>query len=224
LVVLVVSAAASTILSVGYKIVQLFPQNIIFFTFFKKNHSMMRITFILSVVLVAVYSFFGRPNAPADVTLEQLGTLTQSAEQKMLCGPLTTQEVIDLAVAFKATLTAAQISTTQFNYSLTDAKKWSNLPDGLFNGRIGIKFSALNATQLAAAKALIRVASGAVVNEGYSELEQMRAADDYLAANGGGSNYGSGQYYLALLGTPSLTGTWELQTGGHHVAFANTMI
>ena len=34
----------------------------------------------------------------------------------------------------------------------------------------------------------------------------------------GGFNYGSGFYYLAFLGTPSVTGTWQLHFGGHHLA------
>lgn len=35
---------------------------------------------------------------------------------------------------------------------------------------------------------------------------------------GGGFAYGSGYYYLAFLGTPSKTGTWQLHFGGHHLA------
>ncbi|MER6223350.1 DUF3500 domain-containing protein [Streptomyces sp. 900105755] len=35
---------------------------------------------------------------------------------------------------------------------------------------------------------------------------------------GGGFSYGSGYYYLAFLGTPSKTGTWQLHFGGHHLA------
>jgi hypothetical protein len=135
--------------------------------------------------------------------------------------PTTTQEVIDAANAFKATLTATQVSTAFLSYSLTDAAKWSNFPVGIYNNRVGIRFSALSATQLAAAKNLIKVASGTGV-EGYAEMEGILAADDYLGANGGGSNYTSGNYYIALLGTPALTGTWELYFGGHHLAFANT--
>ncbi|WP_245883053.1 DUF3500 domain-containing protein [Streptomyces hyaluromycini] len=38
------------------------------------------------------------------------------------------------------------------------------------------------------------------------------------AGGGGGFSYGSGYYYLALLGTPSKTGTWQLHFGGHHLA------
>ena len=34
----------------------------------------------------------------------------------------------------------------------------------------------------------------------------------------GGFAYGSGYYYLAFLGTPSKTGTWQLHFGGHHLA------
>ncbi|MGW0419555.1 DUF3500 domain-containing protein [Streptomyces sp. NPDC003015] len=35
---------------------------------------------------------------------------------------------------------------------------------------------------------------------------------------GGGGGYGSGIYFLAFLGTPSTTGTWQLHFGGHHLA------
>ncbi|WP_329250570.1 DUF3500 domain-containing protein [Streptomyces sp. NBC_01478] len=35
---------------------------------------------------------------------------------------------------------------------------------------------------------------------------------------GGAFGYGSGVYFLAFLGTPSTTGTWQLHFGGHHLA------
>ena len=35
---------------------------------------------------------------------------------------------------------------------------------------------------------------------------------------GGGFNYGSGVYFLAFLGSPATTGTWQLHFGGHHLA------
>lgn len=35
-------------------------------------------------------------------------------------------------------------------------------------------------------------------------------------------DYGRDNYYVAFLGTPSDSGTWELQFGGHHLAIANT--
>ena len=133
-------------------------------------------------------------------------------------------KVVCMAEAFKATLTAAQLATVQLTYSKTDAVKWSNLPQALTQTkRVGLNFGALSSTQLAAAKALLAtVLAQGVTNEGYDEMEGNLAADDYLAANGGGSTYGAGNYYLAFLGTPSTTGLWELQFGGHHYTFANT--
>lgn len=125
--------------------------------------------------------------------------------------------------AFKATLSASQLSTVQLAYSKTDALKWSNLPQALVQTkRIGIQFGTLTAAQLAAAKAILQQATGSGANEGNAELTAILAADDYLNANGGGSTYGSGNYYMAFLGTPSTSGTWELQFGGHHFALANT--
>ena len=45
------------------------------------------------------------------------------------------------------------------------------------------------------------------------------AADAYLAANGGGSGYGDGLYWIAIFGTPSATGDWAIMFGGHHMAY-----
>jgi hypothetical protein len=53
---------------------------------------------------------------------------------------------------------------------------------------------------------------------------QQLNADDYLAAKGGGGSYGRANYFIAFLGQPSDTGTWELQFGGHHLAVANTYV
>ncbi|WP_406459488.1 DUF3500 domain-containing protein [Streptomyces sp. NBC_01622] len=39
---------------------------------------------------------------------------------------------------------------------------------------------------------------------------------------GGMGGYGSGVYFLAFLGTPSTTGTWQLHFGGHHLAVNQT--
>ncbi len=170
---------------------------------------------ILGITIATLLSaFWGFWEGPATPIVVPTNT------QKVL-SPSTTQEVVNLANAFKATLSSTQLATAQLTYSLANAQKWSNLPVTM-SPRIGIRFGDLSATQLAAAKALIRAATGTGANEGYAELEQLWAADEYLGANGGGTTYSAGQYYIAFLGTPAMTGTWELQTGGHHVACANT--
>jgi hypothetical protein len=119
------------------------------------------------------------------------------------------------AMAFYGTLSASQQATVQLPWSLDTARKWSNLPAG-FVARNGIKLGTLDAAQLASATALIKVALG---DSGSSLQSGMQAADDYLAANGGGASYGNGNYYLAFLGAPSSTGFWMLQLTGHHLTW-----
>jgi len=70
---------------------------------------------------------------------------------------------------------------------------------------------------------VIQAVEGTVANEGSDEFQQIRMADDVLAAQGsgggpGGLSYGAGNYYLAFLNTPSDTGSWMMQFGGHHYA------
>ncbi len=126
--------------------------------------------------------------------------------------------VVAAANAFLATLTDAQKTTVQLSLTKANAIKWSNLPGGV-SIRNGLEFSTLSAPQLTAAKAVIQAASGTTANEGYSEFTQINAADDVLATTySGGSGYSSGEYIIAFLGTPSATGTWMLQFGGHHYA------
>lgn len=124
-------------------------------------------------------------------------------------------KIVCLANAFVSTLSASQQSQVVIALNLTNAKRWSNLPCAL-SCRNGILFGSLNSTQQAAALALIQAAAGTASNEGYEEFQTIRAADDYLGTMQNG--YGSGNYVIALLGTPSTTGKWMLQFGGHHYA------
>ncbi|MVN76868.1 DUF3500 domain-containing protein [Hymenobacter sp. HMF4947] len=126
-------------------------------------------------------------------------------------------DVVTAANAFIATLSTTQQSTLQQSFTATNVAKWSNLPCGS-SCRIGLQLSSLTTAQQTAALAVVQAATGTTANEGYNEIQQIRAADDYLAANGGGSGYSSGTYFIAFLGTPSTTGTWMLQFGGHHLA------
>ena len=140
------------------------------------------------------------------------------------CSSLTgLAKVVCLAENFKATLSSSQLTTMQLDYSKTNAVKWSNLPQALTQTkRVGLDFGSLSASQIEAAKLLLKEITGTVSNEGYAELLQIMGADNYLNTNGGGATYGEGNYYIAFLGTPSTTGLWELQFGGHHFALANT--
>jgi hypothetical protein len=124
-------------------------------------------------------------------------------------------QIVCLANTFLATLTSSQQASAVLSLNITNAKRWSNLPCAL-SCRNGLLFSSLTATQQTAALALIQAASGSTAGNGYNEFVQIRAADDYLGQTASG--YGSGNYIIAFLGSPSTTGKWMLQFGGHHSA------
>ena len=90
------------------------------------------------------------------------------------------------------------------------------------SGRVGLQISTLDDEQRAALEELMAAALGGEDNEGYDEVMAILAADDYLAENYGGTDYGSENYYIAFLGEVTDSGTWELQFGGHHLAVSNT--
>lgn len=165
------------------------------------------------------------PTTPVSSTTTTPGTSTTATAGTNCTGVTGLARVVCLAEAFKATLTSTQLAAAQLTYTKTDAVKWSNFPQGATTPRrVGVMLGTLNATQLVAFRALMTaVLVEGVPNEGYDELEGVRAADDYLAATGGNTSlFGAGNYFLAFLGQPSTTGLWELQYGGHHYAFANT--
>lgn len=144
-------------------------------------------------------------------------TLTVNSVATADCSSATgVAKVVCLANAFLATLTTTQQSSVVLTLNLTNAKRWSNLPCGL-SCRNGLAFSSLTSAQLAAAKAVIAAASGTGTEEGYNEFIAINTADDYLGTLSSGG-YSSGYYVIAFLGTPSTTGKWQLQFGGHHYA------
>ncbi len=123
--------------------------------------------------------------------------------------------IVCLANAYYATLSTTQQTATLYSYTRANAVIWSNLPTAMVS-RNGVRFGALSSAQSTAALALMQAV---LSSDGYTRFSNLRIADDYLAANGGGtSSYGAGLYYIAFLGTPSTTAAWQLQIGGHHYA------
>ncbi|MEU9450845.1 DUF3500 domain-containing protein [Streptomyces sp. NPDC048277] len=124
-------------------------------------------------------------------------------------------DVVDAANTFLDTLDDDQQSSVLLDFTQANATAWSNLPCGS-TCRVGIELSSLSDEQLTAAKAVIKAATGTGTDTGDDQITQILAADDYLGKTATG--YGSGNYYLAFLGTPSTSGTWQLHFGGHHLA------
>ncbi|MGF7037373.1 DUF3500 domain-containing protein [Mucilaginibacter lappiensis] len=153
---------------------------------------------------------FGGQTCSFSVTVDAASTTTGCSTSTTIAS-----KVVCLANAFLATLTTTQQASVVLTLNLSNAKRWSNLPCGL-SCRNGLAFSSLSSTQLAAAKAVAQAAFGTTSGEGYDEFMQIMAADDYLGQTASG--YSSGNYVIAFLGTPTTTGKWMLQIGGHHYA------
>jgi hypothetical protein len=154
---------------------------------------------------------FGGQTCSFSVTVNAASTTTTGCSTSSTIA----SKVVCLANDFLATLTTTQQASVVLTLNLSNAERWSNLPCGL-SCRNGLAFSSLTSTQLAAAKAVAQAAFGTTTGEGYDEFTQIMAADDYLGQTASG--YSSGNYVIAFLGTPSTTGKWMLQIGGHHYA------
>lgn len=126
-----------------------------------------------------------------------------------------TESVVTAAEAFLATLSSSQQSTVTSSWSLSTARHWSNLPASMVS-RNGVSWGSLSTAQQTAARSLIATALSSTGNTLHIGLQ---AADDYLNANGGGSSYGAGNFYIAFLGTPSTSSFWLLQLTGHHLTY-----
>ena len=136
-------------------------------------------------------------------------------------GSANTADVVEAADAFLETLSSEQRDAVVFEFA--DEQKrtsWSNLPAAL-SPRKGIALGDMDEEQQQAALALMEAA---LSEQGSEELDAVRQADDYLAAQGdsgggggpgggppgGADDYGAGNYYFALYGTPSADQPWLL--------------
>ncbi|GAB4021633.1 DUF3500 domain-containing protein [Spirosoma koreense] len=171
-----------------------------------------------SETITVTATSYGTGNCSVVATLSPTSSTTTTD-----CSTATTNtaKVVCAAEAFLATLSATQKAAVVLDYSKANAIKWSNLPCGS-NCRVGLQLADLTTAQVTAALAVVAAATGTTTNEGYDEVNQIRAADDVLKTAGGGSGYSSGIYFIAFLGTPSTSSTWQLQFGGHHLAVNKT--
>ncbi|MEY9095037.1 DUF3500 domain-containing protein [Paenibacillus sp. RC84] len=140
------------------------------------------------------------------------------------CPSTSNGKVVELAQAFAATLSKDQLRDLNQDFSLKNAVNWSNYPQAALGrrGHCGLRIGTLSKEQWTALNALLAAATGSFKSKGYDEIQQILNADDYLRDHGGGRDYGRENFYVAFLGTPSDSGTWVLQFGGHHLAVTNT--
>jgi hypothetical protein len=156
----------------------------------------------------------------------------------------TGKTVVAAAKAFLATLDDAGRAKVSFAFNSEQKTKWSNFPVGIYP-RNGLRWGDLTAAQREAA---LKLLATALSQQGLQKVKEIMEGDEVLKTSesgrdggptggppgggpprgrgggAGGPNFGRDEYYLALLGTPSLTGPWMIQFGGHHLAINVTIV
>ncbi|MFM2359024.1 MAG: hypothetical protein RLY16_1017 [Bacteroidota bacterium] len=195
-------------------------------TKFLLQANLQNLLLLLSAICICCMFYLSTPQLPSidSVDAAVASPLPESSSPVTNNGvagtasPTSVSAIVTDALAFKAMLTTAQQATLQLTYTTTLARKWSNLPCGT-GCRNGLQLGTnLTAAQYTAAMQIIKDVLSASANEGYDEFHQMNLAEAYLHANGGANGYDSTLRWIAFLNTPSATGAWMLQFGGHHYA------
>jgi len=161
--------------------------------------------------------------------------LAQRASPSKPANAGATARVVEAANAFLATLSDAERAKATFGFASAQRTGWSNLPSGIFQ-RNGLRFGDITSRQREAALALV---AAALSRSGYQKVTDIMNADEVLKNRGGGRTggrpggggagrggiqFGLDEYYLALLGAPSVTAPWMIQFGGHHLAINVTVV
>jgi len=127
------------------------------------------------------------------------------------------------AKAFLDSLDEAKRGRAVFAYG--DEKQranWSNLPVTMVP-RAGLKLGELNAAQR---EKLLALLASTFSPKGYQKLIEIVNGDEALKHSPGNPPnllFGSDEFYVSILGTPSDRTPWMLQFGGHHLAINVTL-
>ena len=137
----------------------------------------------------------------------------------------TTAKVVKASQAFLATLSSDQRAKVVLGFD-DPAKQagWSNLPNVIAQ-RAGVELVDLDAAQR---DALTPVLQASLSQQGWAQVQDIRAADDrlaeLLAASGGPPkggppvSFGHDHYFIAFFGEPSTSAPFQVAFGGHHLA------
>jgi hypothetical protein len=177
---------------------------------------------------------------PAVLWLAILSPFAVSSQQRKPSSPApaakatVTAKVVESANVFLSTLSAEERNKCTFGFTSSQRTGWSNLPSGIFQ-RNGMRFGDMTLKQREAALALV---ASALSREGYQKVTDIMNGDEVLknagggrtggrqgaGGRGGGIRFGLDEYYIALLGAPSVATPWMLQFGGHHLAINVTVV
>jgi hypothetical protein len=145
-----------------------------------------------------------------------------------------TAKAVTAADEFLKMLDASERAKAAYPFNSPQKTNWSNLPSGIYQ-RNSLRLGDLSAGKRAAALALVAAVTSA---DGYRKVTDIMNGDEVLKGSGGGQTggraggggrgggiaFGLSEYYIAVLGTPSLDTPWMVQFGGHHLAINVTIV
>jgi hypothetical protein len=172
--------------------------------------------------------------ALAVVIAAPFGGITQS--QQPAPANSTGAKIVAAANTFVGMLDAAERLKALFPFDSPQKTNWSNLPSGVYQ-RNSLRLGNLTPAKRSAAMALV---AAALSSDGYRKVTDIMNGDEVLRGAGGGQTggraggpgrggrggiaFGKDEYYIAVLGTPSVSTPWMIQFGGHHLAINVTMV
>jgi Protein of unknown function (DUF3500) len=187
----------------------------------------MKIRRYLTLLVVALLPLAALPTQRAARSDAQ-----QTAPQRGAAGN-PAAKAIAAAKAFLATLDEAKRAKASISLTSELRSRWSNLPTGVVmqtgaTERNGVKLGDMTPAQQEAALALVAVP---LSRAGYNKVIDIVNADEVLETKSAPKRaaesrikFGRAEYYLAILGTPSLAAPWMIQFGGHHLAINVTVV
>ncbi|MEX3507625.1 MULTISPECIES: DUF3500 domain-containing protein [unclassified Corynebacterium] len=172
----------------------------------------------LTIPLAACSTGTGSANDATAASSSSASTSTASTTTSSSSSE-TTAATAQAVQEFLDTLSDEQKEAVQL--SMDDDSRstaWSNFPV-TFVERNGLNLNDLNDEQRAAA---LKVLETLLSESAYERVVAIMEGDQYLLDNSSSTEDSLGQYYFTLYGTPSESGEWALQFGGHHLGLNAT--
>ncbi|MHC4377327.1 MAG: DUF3500 domain-containing protein [Planctomycetota bacterium] len=147
-----------------------------------------------------------------------LGTLLAAFRLERQATPTEViEDCVEAVHEFLQSLPADQRAAGFFSYDDQEQRElWSNLPEGMFE-RKGWRLGDLSPEARNKAWDILR---SFLSEDGFEMARANVLCDEVLRIRHGRPSplYGSDEFFLSFLGTPSATEPWILQFGGHHLA------
>lgn len=130
-------------------------------------------------------------------------------------------EVVESAQALLRELSEDQRDRLLFSFDdERQRRRWSNLPAANFP-RGGLRMGDLNEEQR---EAVLRLLRSTLSERGFQQVVDNMNGSEVLRARRGRGTLGRDEYYISLLGEPSLSTPWMWQFGGHHLGINATLV